>query len=109
LGHGYFRSENITATNQQAWKRGNPTLKKRGKRTKREKLSSVVNDRDGHMHIYGASVARHMGLTNYRNIHIDFSSSQQMCGDWHQAFNQQTEFSVTATSNNKKTYPQCCD
>jgi uncharacterized protein YeaC (DUF1315 family) len=26
-----------------------------------------------------------------------------MCGDWHQAFNQETEFSVTATSNNNKT------
>jgi hypothetical protein len=80
-----------------------PNPKEKRKKDQKKKLSSVVNDRDGHMHIYGASVATRVGLTNYHNIHIDFISSQQMCGEWHQAFNQQTEFSLTATSNNKKT------
>jgi hypothetical protein len=34
--YGYFRSDNLRVTNQQPWKRGNPTQKKRENKTKQK-------------------------------------------------------------------------
>jgi hypothetical protein len=50
--HGYFRSDNISARNQQAWKKDTQAERK-GKIRPKTKLRSGLNNSDGHLHVQG--------------------------------------------------------
>jgi hypothetical protein len=47
LGYSYLRSDIVTATHQQGWKRGNPTLQKE-KQDQKQKLSSDLTTSNNH-------------------------------------------------------------
>ncbi len=50
LGYSYLRSDIVTATHQQGWKRGNPTLQKE-KQDQKQKLSSDLTTSNNHTQI----------------------------------------------------------